>query len=158
MGPLRAGSTRAPRWTGTRALWVLAVLAAAALAACDGGEEQPPAPAERLTAEQQELAAHLSERTMQLWDVYNTYELEGLREFYEASYWEREKEDLRRNMEPFKNRGTAFTAEETAPPREIEPGRWQLRHTARFNGSSLDMTFIYEQFDGEWLLTYAEVE
>ena len=138
-----------------RALWVLAVLA---LAACGSGEQASPAPTEPLSAEQQELANHLSARTMELWDVYNTYELEDLREFYEEGYWESEKDDIRRNMEPFKNRGTVFEAEETSPPREIEPGKWQLRHRARYNGSSISMEFVYEQFDGEWLLTYAEVD
>ena len=67
-------------------------------------------------------------------------------------------QDLERNMAPFKDRGTVFVAEETSPPREIEPGKWEVKHTARFGGSSVKMKFIYEQFDGEWLLTYAEVD
>ena len=155
---LQAASTSSPRRSGTRALCVLAALTLAGLAACGGGEDAPPAPTEPLSAEQQELADHLSARTMELWDVYNTYEVEDLRQFYEASYWEDEKEELRRNMEPFRKRDTVFEAEETSPPREIEPGKWQLKHKARFNGSSVSMTFIYEQFDGEWLLTYAEAD
>ena len=139
-------------------LWILAVAAVAASVACGGGEDEPPPPAEPLTDEQAEIAAYLSERTMYLWDVYNTYVLENLRQFYAASYWETEQEDLRRNMEPFKSRGTVFRAEETSPPREIEPGKWEIKHKARWNGSAVDMKFIYEQFDGEWLLTYAEVD
>ena len=158
MGTLQAASTCSLRRSRTSALWILVVLGWAALAACGGGEEEPTASTERLTAEQQELAAHLGERTMRLWDVYNTYEVEALREFYEASYWEDEREELRGNMEPFESRGTVFTAEETSPPAEIEPGRWRLTHRVRYNGRSLDMEFIYEQFDGEWLLTYAEVD
>lgn len=139
--------------------WLLAVLALAALAACGGGEDSEPlSPTESLTAEQQEIVTYLSAKTMELWDVYNTYEVEALRRFYAASYWEHEQEDLRRNMEPFKGRGTVFIAEETSPPQEIEPGKWQIKHKARFNGSAVDMKFIYEQFDGEWLLTYAEVD
>ena len=141
-----------------RVLWVLSALGLAALVACGGGEDEASAPTEPLTGEQQELAAHLSEKAMELWDIYNTYEVEALRRFYEASYWEDEKEEIRRNMEPFRNRGTVFEAEETSPPREIEPGKWQLKHKVRYSGRSLDMTFVYEQFDGEWLLTYAEVD
>ena len=158
LGPANPFRRRALRGSGSRALWVLAVLAVAALAACGGGEEEPPPPIEPLSAEQQALADHLSARAMELWDVYNTYEVDDLRQFYEESYWEDEREELRRNMEPFKNRGSVFKAEETSPPREIEPGKWQLKHRARYNGSSISMTFIYEQFDGEWLLTYAEVD
>ena len=153
-----AAPTWSVRGSGTRALWVVAALALAALAACGGGEEEPRAPTEPLSAEQQELAAHLSARAMELWDVYNTYEVEDLRQFYEESYWENEKEELRRNMEPFKNRGTVFEAEETSAPTEIEPGKWQLKHKIRFSGRSISMTFVYEEFDGEWLLTYAEVD
>ncbi len=137
---------------------VLAALALAALAACGGGDPEPPPTQEPLTAEQAHIATYLSARTMYLWDVYNTYELEDLRQFYAPSYWETEQEDVRRNMEPFKGRGTVFVAEETSPPREIEPGKWEIKHKARWNGSSVDMKFIYEQFDGEWLLTYAEVD
>ena len=137
---------------------MLAALVLAVSAACGGGDPEPPPPAGTLTAEQQEIATYLSARTMELWDVYNTYELEALRQFYEPSYWDSEREELRRNMGPFESRGTVFVAEETSPPREIEPGKWQIKHKARFNGSAIDMKFIYEQFDGEWLLTYAEVD
>ena len=140
-------------------LWIMAALAVVALAACGGGgEDEPPPPTEALSAEHQELATYLSARTMELWDVYNTYVLEDLRQFYEESYWATERMDLERNMEPFASRGTVFEAEETSPPREIEPGKWEVKHTARFGGSSVKMKFIYEQFDGEWLLTYAEVD
>ena len=155
---LRTAPRRSLFKSGTRALRVLTALSLVALAACGGGDEEPPALTEPLSAMQQEVADHLSARTMELWDVYNTYKIEDLRQFYEESYWEDEKEELRRNMEPFKNRGTVFEAEETSPPREIEPGKWQVKHRARFNGSSISMKFVYEQFDGEWLLTYAEVD
>ena len=156
---LPADPPPSPRKRGTWALWIVATLAVVALAACGGsGEDEPPAPTEALSAEQQELAAYLSARTMELWDVYNTYVLEDLRQFYEPSYWATERMDIERNMEPFESRGTVFEAEETSPPREIEPGKWEIKHTARFGGSSVKMKFIYEQFDGEWLLTYAEVD
>ena len=51
-----------------------------------------------------------------------------------------------------------ITAEETSPPREIEPGRWQIKQKASWDGGSVNMEFIYEQIDGEWLLTYAETD
>ncbi len=142
--------------TNAAAVWVLLGLALAASAACGGGEPEPRPPAQPRTAGEAETAAYLSERTMELWVVYNTYDLHGLSAFYEASYWLEEEEELQRNMAPFESRGVTFAAEETSPPRQIEPGRWEVRHTARFDGGSVNMTFIYEHFDGEWLLTYAE--
>ena len=154
----RAGGRQVP---GNPAAWVLLALALTAAAACGGGASEPsepPPPTEPLTADQAEIAAYLSDRTMELWVVYNRYDLEGLMAFYEESYWLEQEEELRRNMAPFESRGTTFTAEETSPPRETEPGKWELTHTARFSGGSLDMRFIYEQFDGEWLLTHAELD
>ncbi|MDE2669833.1 MAG: hypothetical protein OXI51_09300 [Chloroflexota bacterium] len=152
----RTSSTRKSRAIGLAL--ILAALALAASVACGGGEDEPPPAQEPLSEEDAELAAYLSERTMELWEVYNTYVLDDLRQFYAASYWTTERQDLERNMAPFKDRGTVFVAEETSAPREIEPGKWEVKHTARFGGSSVKMKFIYEQFDGEWLLTYAEVD
>ena len=37
-----------------------------------------------------DLAEHLRQKTAQMWDVYNSYDLDGLRAFYEESYWEEE--------------------------------------------------------------------
>lgn len=105
-----------------------------------------------------DLPEHLRQKTEQMWAVYNSYDLDGLRAFYEESYWEDEEEELRSNMQPFKAVGITFEAEETSPPTEIEPGKWEIRQTARFSGGSVKMVFIYEEFDGEWLFTYAEVE
>ena len=105
-----------------------------------------------------DFAEHLRRKTDQMWAVYNSYDLDGLRAFYEDSYWEAEEEELRSNMRPFKAGGITFEAEETSPPTEIEPGKWEIRQTARFAGGSVKMVFIYEEFDGEWLFTYAEVE
>lgn len=132
------------------------VALAVAASACGNGAPEPAPATEPLTADEAATAAYLSERTMELWVVYNAYDLEGLSDFYEESYWLEEEEQLRRDMAPFESRGITFTAEETSPPRQIEPGRWELTHTARFSGGSVDMRFIYERFDGEWLLTYAE--
>ncbi|MYB40982.1 MAG: hypothetical protein F4X76_02090 [Chloroflexi bacterium] len=140
---------------------MLLTLAMAASAACGGGEPEapPPAPPARpIEFGEAEIAAYLSERTMELWVVYNRYHLQGLRAFYEESYWLEEEEELRRNMAPFESRGITFTAEETSPPRQIEPGKWELKHKVSFSGGSLNMRFIYERFDGEWLLTHAETD
>ena len=104
-----------------------------------------------------DLAEHLRQKTAQMWDVYNSYDLVGLRPFYEESYWE-EEEELRSNTQPFKAVGITFEAEEMSPPTGIEPGKWEIRQTARFSGGSVRMVFIYEEFDGKWLFTYAEAQ
>ncbi len=156
---LRAARIRPFRGRGAAGPALLvAALAVVALGACGGGEEEPPPPAEPLSEEDAAIAAHISEKTMLLWDIYNEYDLEGLRALYEESYWEAEKAELESNMAPFRSRGIQFTAEETSPPMEIEPGKWQVKHKARFSGGSVNMKFIYEEFDGEWLLTYAETD
>ena len=122
-----------------------------------------PTPAESATGEDDsddstEMVEHLREKTMRMWDVYNTHDPDALEVFYEESYWKEEEEETRSNMQPFKDRGMTITAEETSPPTEIAPGRWETRHTATFPGGSVKMVFIYEEFGGDWLLTYAEVE
>lgn len=103
-----------------------------------------------------DMVAHLREKTMHLWDVYNTHDPDALEIFYSDSYWEEERESIRTNMQPFINQNLTFTAEETSPPTEIEPGKWETRHTARFQGGLVNMVFIYEEFDGAWLLTFAK--
>ena len=118
----------------------------------------PTEEAASVVEEPVDIAEHLREKTAQMWETYNSYDLEGLRAFYEESYWEEEEEELRSNMQPFKSIGITFEAEETSPPTEIEPGKWEIRQTARFSGGSVKMVFIYEQFDGEWLFTYAEAQ
>ena len=156
------------------------------LAACGGSAEQEstgaaaaaPAPAPAAAAPEAEptpsgsasgetptgsgdsgdLAEHLSEKTMRLWDVYNTHEPDALAVFYSDAYWAEEVEEVRQNMQPFKNNNLTFTAEETSPPMEVEPGKWELKHTARFQGGEVRMVFVYEQFGEDWLLTYAKPE
>nr|MDE0499896.1 hypothetical protein [bacterium] len=103
-----------------------------------------------------DMVVHLREKTMHLWDVYNTHDPDALKIFYSDSYWEEEKESIRTNMQPFKNQNLTFTAEETSPPTEIAPGKWETKHTARFPGGLVNMVFIYEEFDGTWLLTFAK--
>ena len=110
------------------------------------------------TEEPIDVAEHLSEKTMRLWDVYNMHDPDLLEEFYSPDYWQEEVDEIRSNMEPFKNLGLTFTAEETSPPTEIEPGKWELKHTARFQGGLVNMVFLYEEFDGNWQLTYAKPE
>ncbi len=114
--------------------------------------------AEDASTEEFDLAEHLREKTMQLWEVYNTYDVDGLKIFYEENYWNEQEKELRSNMEPFKNFGATIAAEETSPPTEIEPGKWELKHHGSFSFGSVDMVFIYEEFDGNWLLTHAESE
>ena len=119
--------------------------------------EPTPAPvADAASDAPEDTAAYISRRAMDLWDVYNTYDLEALMTFYEANYWAEREEEIRKNIEPFKLFGASISAEETESPTEIEPGKWRVRHLGSFTLGSVDMVFIYEQFDGEWLLTYAE--
>ena len=105
-----------------------------------------------------DISEHLSEKTMRLWDVYNMHDPDLLEEFYSEDYWQEEVDEVRSNMQPFKNLGLTFTAEETSSPTEIEPGKWEVKHTARFQGGLVKMVFIYEDFDGDWRLTYAKPE
>lgn len=111
-----------------------------------------PAPA----ADPIDLAEHLRQKTMQLWEVYNTHDADALKVFYEENYWKEREEGIRSNMQPFKLFGISITAEETSPPTEIAPGKWETRHSGSFPLGSVNMVFIYEEFNGEWLLTYAE--
>ena len=103
-----------------------------------------------------EIVEHLRQKTMRLWEVYNTHDADALEVFYEETYWKEQEEDIRSNMESFRNFGMTIDAEEMTPPTEVAPGKWETEHTGRFSGGSVHMVFIYEQFDGEWLLTYAE--
>ncbi|MDE2901289.1 MAG: hypothetical protein OXN15_09780 [Chloroflexota bacterium] len=103
-----------------------------------------------------DMVEHLRQKTFDLWEVYNTYDADALKAFYSDDYWSEKEEEVRSNMQPFKLFGVTISAEETSPPMEIEPGKWETRHTASFPLGSLKMVFIYEDFDGEWLLTYAE--
>ena len=103
-----------------------------------------------------DVAEHLSEKTMKLWEVYNTHDIDALKAFYEANYWNEKEEEIRSNMQPFKLFGVSIEAEETSPPTEIAPGRWEIKHVGRFPLGSVNMVFVYEQFGEDWLLTYAE--
>lgn len=119
---------------------------------------EPTPTEETIPDEPVDIAQHISEKTMRLWDVYNMHEPDLLEEFYSEDYWVEEVDEIRSNMEPFKNLGLTFTAEETSPPTEIGPGKWEVKHTARFQGGLVKVVFIYEEFDGDWRLTYAKPE
>ncbi len=133
-----------------------------------GGEvsETPqaePTPAENTSEEavsgdSVDVAEHLSEKTMQLWEVYNKHDLDALMTFYEENYWKEQEEEIRSNMQPFRTFSITISAEETSPPTEIAPGKWEIKHIARFPLGSINMVFVYEEFGGDWLLTYAEGE
>ena len=139
--------------------------APASAPAASAAPQPTPTPAESASGDaasasddSAEMAERLRERTQQMWDAYNSYSMDALKAFYEESYWAEEEAELERNMAPFKERGVTFTAEETSPPTEVAPGKWQIKQTARFDGGSVRMVFVYEQFDDDWLLTYAETE
>lgn len=108
--------------------------------------------------DQIDVAEHLREKTMQMWEVYNTHDPDALKAFYEESYWKEKEEEVRSNMGPFKTFGITIKAEETSPPTEIALGKWEIRHKGSFPLGSVNMVFIYEEFGGHWLLTYAEDE
>ena len=148
------------RITALAAILALSIALTACGGSGDGGGagETPRIESTPVSEESAEMVEHIRERTMRMWEVYNTHVPEALEEFYSEDYWEEEAEEVRQNMQPFKNLGLTFTAEETSPPTEISPGRWQIKQTARFQGGLVNMVFIYEEFDGDWLLTHAKPE
>ena len=155
----------------------LAVILAVSLvlAACGGSGEEatgneatetPASSVEKTPAEDaageaaagdpMDVAEHIREKTMRMWEVYNTHDLDALKAFYEESYWKEKAEEIRSNMKSFRSFGISITAEETSPPTETAPGKWEIRHTGSFPMGSVDMVFIYEKIGADWLLTYAQ--
>ena len=132
--------------------------AAAQTATATATPQAAATPAEAASGGAPDLVEHLRERTMQMWAVYNTYDVDALGTFYEESYWQEEEDEVRANLRPFRTFGAKIDPEETSPPTEIAPGKWETRHDASFPFGSVKMIFIWEEFDGEWLLTYAEPE
>ena len=108
------------------------------------------------TSEPLDIAEHLLEKTSRLWEVYNKYDIEALETLYEPNYWNEQEAEVRSNMQSFKNFGLKLNPEEPSPPSEIAPGKWEIRQTVSFTQGSIDMLFVYEEFAGEWLLTYAQ--
>ncbi len=117
-----------------------------------------PTPAENASSDPIDIPEHLREKTTQFWEAYNKYDLDALKTFYEENYWNEQEAEVQSNMQPFKSFGMKITAEETSPPTEIAPGKWEIRQTASFSVGSIKMLFIYEEFDEDWLLTYAEAQ
>ena len=115
-----------------------------------------PTPAENPSTDPLDIPEHLREKTTQFWEAYNKYDLDALKTFYEENYWNEQEAEVQSNMQPFKSFGMKITAEETSPPTEIAPGKWEIRQTASFSVGSIKMVFIYEEFEGDWLLTYAQ--
>ena len=161
--------------TGKALAVVLALSFAAAACGGSGGDEPAPTPTsaqaspgtpqaaptsgqDAASVDATDLAEHLRDKTARMWEAYNSYDLDALKAFYEESYWKKEEEELRSNMRPFQSMGATITAEETSPPKEIAPGKWEIRHTGRFSGGSVKMVFVYEKFGEDWLLTHAENE
>ena len=160
------------RQRGTALAAILAL--SLVLAACGGSAATPtptPAPTATATAtpagnesgeatpeDSIDIPEHIREKTMRMWDVYNTYDVDALSAFYSEDYWREEEEEVRSNIKPFESRGSTFTAEETSPPTEIAPGKWEIKQVARFPGGAFNMVFVYEQFGEDWLLTYAKPE
>ena len=125
--------------------------------------EEEPAPSDDTTGgvaptDPVDIVEHLRAKTMRMWEVYNTHDVDALEPFYEENYWKEQEGEIRSNMQSFRLFRARITAEETSPPTEIAPGKWELKHTGRFRMGSVHMVFIYEQFGGRWLLTYAESE
>ena len=108
------------------------------------------------TSEPLDIAEHLLQTTSQFWEVYNKYDIDTLKTFYEENYWNEQEAEVQSNMQPFKNFNLSVTPDDPSTPTEIAPGKWEIRQTARFSFGSVNMIFIYEEFDGDWLLTYAE--
>ena len=89
-------------------------------------------------------------------EFYNMYDIDALETLYEPNYWSEQEAEVRSNMQSFKNFGIKLNPEEPAPPSEIAPGKWEIRQTVSFTQGSINMVFVYEEFAGEWLLTYAQ--
>lgn len=122
-----------------------------------------PTPAESASGEVAssdplDIAEYLLEMINQFWETYNNYDIDTLKTFYEESYWNEQEAEVQSNMQPFKNFNLSITPEEPTKPTEVAPGKWEIRQTASFSGGSVKMIFIYEEFDGDWLLTYAEAQ
>ncbi|MYE33183.1 MAG: hypothetical protein F4X80_11185 [Chloroflexi bacterium] len=105
-----------------------------------------------------DVVEQIRERTEAMWEVYNSHDADALAAFYEPSYWTTEEEEVRANMRPFRNFGISIRPEETSPPTEIAPGQWEIRQTGHFPLGSVKLVFIWQEFDGVWLLIHTDAE
>ena len=130
---------------------------AATQAASDASEAEATPTAEP-TAPPVDVVEQIRERTEAMWEVYNSHDADALAAFYEPSYWTTEEEEVRANMRPFRNFGISIRPEETSPPTEIAPGQWEIRQTGHFPLGSVKLVFIWQEFDGVWLLIHTDAE
>lgn len=126
-------------------------------AASDASEAEATPTAEA-TAPPVDVVEQIRLRTEAMWEVYNSHDADALAAFYEPSYWKAEEEEVRANMQPFRTFGITIRAEETSPPTEIAPGQWEIRQTGHFPLGSIKLGFIWQEFDGVWLLIHTEAE
>ena len=103
-----------------------------------------------------DTAEVIRQRMADLWEVYNTYDGEARSAFYEESYWAEREEKVLGDLANFDRFNVKINPEELTPPTEIAPGKWETKQRGYFLGGSVDVVFIFEEFDGEWLLTHAE--
>ena len=118
-----------PTSTGDASLGSATVEDVAAATTSDATAEEAPTPASDGPSD---LVEHLRQKTMDLWEVYNTHKPDDLKVFYEENYWNDQAESIRADMQPFRLFDIQISAEETSPPTEIEPGKWETKHTASF--------------------------
>ncbi|MXZ46328.1 MAG: hypothetical protein F4Z08_04955 [Chloroflexi bacterium] len=130
---------------------------AATQAASDASEAEAT-PTAGPTAPPVDVVEQIRERTEAMWEVYNSHDADALAAFYEPSYWKAEEEEVRANMRPFRNFGISIRPEETSPPTEIAPGQWEIRQTGHFPLGSVKLAFVWQEFDGVWLLIHTEAE
>jgi len=74
---------------------------AEAVETAEVGETTEPASGEAVSGDP-EIVEHLRQKTMQLWEVYNTHDADALEVFYEETYWKEQEEEIRSNMESFR--------------------------------------------------------
>lgn len=110
------------------------------------------------TAPPVDVVEQVRARTEAMWEVYNAHDADALAAFYEPSFWEAEEEEVRANMRPFRTFGVTIRPEETSPPTEIAPGQWEIRQTGHFPLGSVKLVFVWQEFDGVWLLIHTEAE
>ena len=119
-------------------------------------ELTPAESASAPTAGLSDLTKHIRQRMAHLWEVYNLYDGEALKALYEENYWAEREEQVLYDSANFEKFELKITPEELTPPTEIAPCKWETAHRGHFLGGSVDVVFIFEEFDGEWLLTLAE--
>ena len=119
-------------------------------------EGAAPESASAPTAGLSDPTEHIRQRMAHLWEVYNLYDGEALKALYEENYWAEREEQVLYDLANFEKFELEITPEELTPPTETAPGKWETAHRGYFLGGSVDVVFVFEKFDGEWLPTHAE--